>query len=83
MSSAAEYRKMVVDNLLQANVDRERAERITDIAMHAADQAYQSLCLNLGRLDHEGELIVATRLACDILRFRSDLNINALEELVQ
>lgn len=83
MSSAAEYRRVVVDNLIQANVDRDRAERIADIAMHSADQAYESLCLNLRRLDHEGEQIIATRLACEILRFRSDLNINALEEFVQ
>lgn len=83
MNTAAEYRRLVIDNLIQVNVDRERAERIADIAMHSADQAYESLYLNLRRLEHEGEQIIAARLACDILRFRSDLNINALEELVQ
>ncbi|SKB62781.1 hypothetical protein [Sphingopyxis flava] len=80
--TAEEFRKSNVDLLIAKGVERDQAERVLDIAMHSATEAYDSLTLNLNRLEHNGEFIVATGLACEILKFRLGLAIESIKDLV-
>ena len=81
--TAEEFRKSNIDLLLAKGAEREQAERIMDIAMHAATQAYDSMTLNLNRLENNGEFLIATGLACEIVKFRLDLTVENAKALLK
>ncbi len=81
--TAEEFRKTQMDVLLASGVDRERAERVVDIAMHAADEGYGALTRTVGRLPHDGEYLAAIRLACEVVQHRITLTVETVENFVK
>jgi len=81
--TAEEFRKSNVDLLIAKGAERDQAERILDIAMHSATEAYDSMTLNLNRLEHNGEFLIAMGLACEILKFRLGLAIESAKNIIK
>jgi|GEM_PF-5778631 len=81
--TAEEFRKSNVDLLLASGVDRERAERVVDIAMHAADEGYGALTRTVGRLPHDGEYLAAIRLACEVVQHRITLTVETAKNIIK
>src|SRR3546814_20614357 len=70
--TAEEFRKNIVDALVQRNVERERAARIADMAMHASGEAWEAALRVLNTLDNTSEFLLAMGLAADVIAFRSE-----------
>src|SRR3546814_12990793 len=71
--TAEEFRKNIVDALVQRNVERERAARIADMAMHASGEAWEAALRVLNTLDNTSEFLLAMGLAADVIAFRAQI----------